>query len=139
MCLLAQHFTSEGGSDTEVKTQNISPPSRNHLPPALVVEPRISGIRATGPIRRQHVFKLMAEQGRVLTNFLAQQKQGGDKDSRSIGCELEAEHLKRDVQLCYSLYFRALVAAAFATLRCTYAVLKAPPDMGPVTATKAME
>ena len=44
--LLAQHITSERGTDEEVKVRNISPPTRNHLPPALGVESTISGSRA---------------------------------------------------------------------------------------------
>ena len=46
MWFLAQHFTSKGGINAEVKARNILPPSRNHLPPTLGVEPRISGSHA---------------------------------------------------------------------------------------------
>jgi len=47
-------------------------------------------------IRRQHVFKLMEEQDRVLRSFFAQKKGGGTSD-RPTGRGGEAEHLGRDV------------------------------------------
>ena len=46
--------------------------------------------------RRQHVFKLMEEQDRVLRSFLVQKK-GGDKSGRTTGRGRDAEHLGRDV------------------------------------------
>ena len=43
-------------------------------------------------VRRQHVFKLMEEQDRVLRNFFAQKK-GGDTSGRPTGRGGGAEHL----------------------------------------------
>ena len=108
MRLLAQHFTSKGGIDAAIKPRNISPPSRNHLPPALGVEPRISGSRADIATVEPSwpPFWVPLDTRRVLINNT--KIEGGWEEEKNGGRRRRLNDREMMMIHClYSLYFRA--------------------------------